>query len=280
MRIGVLKQLSYATTKTGLRSDANIDDEVAAAFENAIAELRNCGAEVVTVSMSNLFTLSDKTFSSNAASLKADLYDAFQKLLKDNNISAVIYPTYLSTPIRSGTDENGVYWSAYSQTNINNCRTLSPSAGIPEITVPIGRHSLGAGIGMEIASLKNNEQLLLDIAYSYTSAYDHRETPSGAPNDYADSYTTELSHLAACRGAVQAALDAARNFKFNHPLDKTKIHMLPIDSAAQDGFSLLRYWPFAVLAILILWVVHLIQKLRIRKRRRARQRARARQRIQ
>lgn len=37
---------------------------------------------------------------------------------------------------------------------------------------------------MEIATLKNCEQLLLDIAYSYTLKYDHREIPENAENTY------------------------------------------------------------------------------------------------
>lgn len=184
MRIGVLKQLSYATTQTGLRSDANIDDEVAAAFENAIAELRACGAEVVTVSMPKLFSLSDPTLKSNKQDLKDALYEGFKALLEKENVSAVVYPAYLSTPVRSGKDAEGKTWNVYDQTNINNCRAISPSAGVPEISVPIGNHSLGAGINMEIAALKNQEQMLLDIAYAYTSRYDHRTIPTGAPDTY------------------------------------------------------------------------------------------------
>ncbi len=195
MRIGVLKQLSYAITNTGVRSDKNIDDEVAAAFGNAISELKDCGAEVVEVSWPALFTLSDKTFANNKAASKTQLYNAFLELLEKENISAVIYPTYLSTPLRSGKDENGKYWDVYDQTNINNCRTLAPSAGIPEITVPIGVHSAGAGIGMEIAAAKDCEQLLLNIAYSYTSRYDHRQVPTGAPNDYASYYEGSIGQL-------------------------------------------------------------------------------------
>lgn len=195
MRIGILEQLSYATTETGLRSNANIDDEVAAAFENAVQELRACGAEVVEVSMPNLFSLSDPTLKSNKAALKQALYEEFQELLASNQISAVIYPTYLSTPIRSGKDADGKNWNVYDQTNINNCRTLSPSAGLPEISVPIGIHSLGAGIGMEIAAAKDQEQLLLNIAYAYTSAYDHRSLPSGAPDTYAASNKGTLAEV-------------------------------------------------------------------------------------
>ena len=46
---------------------------------------------------------------------------------------------------------------------------------------------------MEIATLKNCEQLLLDIAYSYTLKYDHREIPENAENTYkkADKGTLE-----------------------------------------------------------------------------------------
>ena len=187
MRIGVLKQLSYAITKTGTRSEENIDDEVAEAFDQALEELKEAGVEIVDVSMSNLFTLSDKTFVNNAQASKDALYSAFQDFMAEQNIEAVVYPSYLSTPIRSGKDASGTYWDAYSQLYLNNCRTLSPSAGLPEISVPIGLHSLGAGIGMEIASLKNSEQLLLDIAYGYTSRYDHRHLPAGAPNAYGES---------------------------------------------------------------------------------------------
>ena len=202
VRIGVLKQLSYATTKTGTRSEQNIDDEIAAAFENALEELRQAGAEIVEISMSNLFSLSDKTFTNNAQDPKDALYQAFEKLLTDENVEAVVYPTYLSTPIRSGYDANGTYWDAYSQLYLNNCRTLSPSAGLPEISVPIGMHSLGAGIGMEIATLKNGEQLLLDIAYGYTNEFDHRIAPDGAPNDYEQDYIADLSSLAVCLDTV------------------------------------------------------------------------------
>jgi hypothetical protein len=45
---------------------------------------------------------------------------------------------------------------------------------------------------MEIASLRNSEQLLLNIAYSYTTQYDHREVPSGAGDLYAASHIGNL----------------------------------------------------------------------------------------
>lgn len=198
MRIGVLKQLSYALYKTEERTEKNIDDEVEAAFENALDELRKAGAEIVEVSMPDLFTLSDKTFANNNQAPKDALYQAFEKLLEKENVQAVIYPSYLSTPLRALYDTSGTYWDPYAQLFINNCRTLSPSAGLPEISVPIGRHSLGAGIGMEIATIKNNEQLLLDIAYGYTTRFNHRDVPSGAPNLFSGAYVGDVAQVVAC----------------------------------------------------------------------------------
>ena len=115
--------------------------------------------------------------------------------MEQENISAVLFPTYLSAPLYSGRDEEGVYHDPSAQPFLNNCRSLSPNLGIPEITVPIGTHSRGAGIGMEIAAGKQQEQLLLDIAYAYTLAYNHRQVPKGAPNLYPDSYEGCLGDL-------------------------------------------------------------------------------------
>lgn len=194
LRIGVLKELSYSVG-SGERAEKNLDPEIQEAFQTAVKQLTYCGAEVVEVSMPKIFNLSTKTFSSGDAVYKDNLYKAFQEMLEKENISAVIFPTYLSAPLRSGKDETGKNWSNVSQKFINNCRVLSPSASIPEITVPIGYHSRGAGIGMEIAAQRGQEQLLLDMAYSYTNAVDCRIAPTGAPNDYIDYYVCSLQEM-------------------------------------------------------------------------------------
>lgn len=213
LKIGILEELSYATTSASItgteeernaiatkfdvsaRTEKYIDNEVSAAFENAIKELEDCGAEVVTVSMPKLWNLSYNTFVSGHKSNKQALYDEFEKIVTENGLDAVIFPSYLSTPLKSGTDENGKYWNAWSQVFLNNCRAVSPSASLPEISIPIGYHSSGAGIGLEIAALKNCEQLLLNIAYSYTEKYDHRTEPIGAPDLYADYNADSLKAI-------------------------------------------------------------------------------------
>ncbi len=193
LRIGVLKELSSATNT--LRSEQNIDDEVILAFANTIEELKACGAEVVEVSIPNVLSLADSTWSSNQSYLKEDMYQVIEEAMLESNVSALIFPTYLHTPQRSGTGPDGTYWSVWNQTFINNTSQFSSCASLPEIAIPIDYHSLGAGIGMEIATLKNQEQLLLDIAYAYSSRYDHRMAPVNAADLYASSYEGSLSGL-------------------------------------------------------------------------------------
>jgi len=195
LRIGVMKELSYAVSKPADRAQKNIDAEVSAAFANALTEFELCGATIVEVSMPDIFKLYEATTKTNDSAPKEKLYKAFLDMLAEQNVSAVVFPSYLSTPLYAGTDSNGKYWSVWDQTWINNCGVLSPSASLPEITVPIGLHSLGCGIGLEIAAPKNQEQLLLDIAYSYTDKYDHRELPSGAPDTYASSNVGSLRQI-------------------------------------------------------------------------------------
>lgn len=192
LRIGVLQNLTYATSAETVRTAKNLDGEVRAAFSAAVEELRACGAEVVEVTMSRFFSLSSATMSTNAAGPRTAFYNAYRAFLQKNALDAVIFPTYLSAPLYSGVTPDGKKWKVSSQVYINNCKYLSPSAGVPEMTVPIGRHSRGAGIGMEIAGDKNTEQLLLDIAYSYTQRYDHRQVPDTAPDLYAGSYAGPL----------------------------------------------------------------------------------------
>lgn len=199
IKIGVLEELSYEVKKSysgdvssrfdiSYRKEKYIDDEVEKAFSDAVEDLKALGADVVNVSMPKLFNLSYNTFISHAASKKNAFYNAFKKFMEENELDAVIFPTYLSAPMKSSAECN-----ISSQIFINNCRALSPSAGIPELTVIIGQHSSGAGIGMEIAALKNSEQLLLNIGYSYEKAVaSKREVPKTAPDIYSRYFKASL----------------------------------------------------------------------------------------
>lgn len=163
-RIGILSELTYISEDQESVAGSP-DDEVADVFDNAIKEIESCGAEVIAVSMPGLDA-------------------SFEDVMAEENLDAVIFPSYLSTPLKSGVDEDGRYWDAEEQTFINNCNQLSPEAGLPEISLPIGNHSLGAGIGMEMVTIRGEDQLLLDLAYSYTSKNDHRTVPQNVPDIY------------------------------------------------------------------------------------------------
>lgn len=287
LRIGILSELVQ-------EGHDDADQEVLAAFQSAVEELRQCGAEVITVSMPNLFALSDPTFNSNKQSYKDALYEGFQDLLAEYGLDAVIYPTYSSTPLRSGKDENGVSWSAWGQPFLNNCRTLSPSAGIPEVSVVIGYHSLGAGIGMEIAAPRNCEQLLLDIAYTYTSHYDHRQVPEGAPDAYVQSRAGSLSELIE---AYLAAADAATapttipteaptvpttqateaptySAETEVPQESTPIHSGSGDSGSEEETFSVWLLPLglALLAAMVLVLIQIHVNRIVRRKRRSRKR--------
>ncbi len=203
LKFGVLSELTYPVETTIInetdeelknkiirqfdlqyRTEKNIDSEVVQAFQTAIKNLETCGAEVVTVSMPSIYDSAYPTFVKHNFSIKEVFYKEVKAFMEENDLDALIFPTYLSTPLKSGTDSSGKYWNVWSQTFLNNCRVISPSTSMPEMSLLIGYHSSGAGIGMEILSDKNTEQLLLNIAYSYTQKYDCRKVPSGAPDLY------------------------------------------------------------------------------------------------
>ncbi len=186
LRLGLVKELCYPTATDSDRKEENLDSEVQAVFAAAVSELEKLGAEVVEVSFRDIFYLANLTSGGSETHIRK-LYDTYLSILEKNNVSALIYPTYLSTPLKTGRDENGKYWSVWSdeQIFINNCRSLSSCARLPEISIPIGHHSAGPGIGLEIAAPRYAEQLLLDIALAYSEGCSHRVAPAGAPDEYA-----------------------------------------------------------------------------------------------
>lgn len=191
LRFGIVTQLTYANSYHYQYTKQNMDSQVAAAFQNAVQELKALGAEVVEVSVPQAFNMTSYTIAAKNSASQREYYAQLKSIMQDADVDALIYPTYLTAPVLSGRDNNGVYHSASSQTLLQNCSYIAPSARMPEITVPIGLHNRGAGIGMEITTLWNQEQLLLDIAYTYTNHYDHRVTPQNTPELHEGSYTLQ-----------------------------------------------------------------------------------------
>lgn len=259
IRIGVLEELAYKTG--GYKRSGKIDVEVAYAFEQALQTMRDCGAEIVTVSIPNLLSLSEQTMYTNNDARKQKVYAAFTKALEEYDVSCMVFPSYLSAPQRSGRDANGVYWDVTSQSNINNCRILSPSAGLPEISVPIGTHSRGAGMGMEIAAAKGQEQLLLDLAYSYTNSTGPRDIPTGAPDTYSEYNQGNLKELIAWQLKVDEPEPVPEEtVEATEPTETT----VPVEQVNQTAE--LELWPFILLSSLCLLLLCAVVLLAIRKR--------------
>ena len=192
LRLGMITELTYP--------GGSEDREIITAFEAACKELEACGAEVIPVSVPGIeswnYVYND---SDDYRQRKTEL---LEQIMKESGVTAFLFPSYLSAPQYSGRDENGVYWNTADQLFLNNTGKLSPNVGIPEIAIPIGFHSRGAGMGMEIAAGKHEEQLLLNIAYAYTMAYNHRQAP-GVGDLYAQWYGGTLTEL---RGEYHNAL--------------------------------------------------------------------------
>lgn len=188
MRIGVLWELSYPIANSYDRKESDLDEEILTAFENTVSEFIACGADIEVISIPEVFNYSASD--GGGTYLREQVNTKLEAVFEENEISALIFPSYLHTPDYNVTEHST---PAGGYAYICNCAKLSPIAGVPEITIPIGVHSRGAGIGMEILSLKNSEQLLLDIAYSYSEQYNHRQAPETAPSLYDSNQEETLS---------------------------------------------------------------------------------------
>lgn len=183
-RLGVIKELSYPYGSSD-RSSANFDPEISAAFEKALSELTECGAEIVEVSMPRIFSMSascNETYA-NAAAAKEKYYSEYRTLFESENLTAVIFPSCVTAPLYTGVTSDGAL-KVYRQTSVTNLSLISPQLGVPEMTVQTGLHSRNAGMGIEFAGLRGDDQKILDLAYSYTARYDHRTVPEYAENLY------------------------------------------------------------------------------------------------
>ncbi len=184
LRLGVIEELTNPWGKK--------DEEIIAAFETALGELEACGAEILSVSVPGIDSWNYN--SNDSTDYRERKMAQLEEIMEEKGIAAFLFPSYLSAPQYSGVDEKGKYWNTLSQPFTNNTGKLSPNLGIPEIAVPIGYHSRGAGIGMEIAARSNEEQLLLNIAYAYTLAFDHRQAPP-VGDLYSQWYSGTLTDL-------------------------------------------------------------------------------------
>lgn len=95
-----------------------------------------------------------------------DLRVRVLKLLDENRLSALAYPTLRRTAAKIGEPQTG-----------GNC-AASAATGLPAITVPAGFADDGMPVGLELLGRPFSEAELLRIAYVYEQATHHRRAPA------------------------------------------------------------------------------------------------------
>ena len=174
-KIGYIVQLCELTPSFPY-SHSDVNMEILQAVNQAVKDMEAAGATIVRIDMPNLFYYNSIR---SYDAIYTDLKNAFSKY----DLDGLVFPSCLSTTPPSGFDAYGTPLSLKCAF-INPVRYFSSPLGIPEICVPAGYTSDGLSIGLEILGLKGSEQTLLNIAYSYETATQHRTTSSLAPNLY------------------------------------------------------------------------------------------------
>ena len=137
--------------------------------------------------------------------------DAIVKVLEDNRLDALIYPTMRQKPVAVPlTSQPG-----------SNCR-VSAHSGLPAISVPAGFTPDGIPVGIEFLGREFAEGDLLELAYSWEQATYHRRPPATTPGlepDWAYVITD---------GSATALLDPdGRRLRFVAPDADTGVYIDP-----------------------------------------------------
>ena len=183
-KIAVLKELSQYTYNSPNEWKKS-DDEIEELFKAALEDLKAQGAEIVEISIPKLFTYyyTCRESMSGSANAKAKLLSEVKTQLSQKGADAIIYPSYLSTPLESGFDKYGSHKSE-GDLILNSGSYLPSLIGLPAAVVPMGYLESGVGAGIEFVSLPDTDKELLSIAYSYECAANKRVAPKTAPNLY------------------------------------------------------------------------------------------------
>ncbi len=91
------------------------------------------------------------------------------KLMDDQKLDALVYPTLLRKPAIIGTPQGG-----------STCQ-LSASTGFPAISMPAGFTPDGLPVGVELLGRAWDDARLVSYAYAYEQAAHHRRAPTRTP---------------------------------------------------------------------------------------------------
>ena len=104
-----------------------------------------------------------------ALAKRAAIQQTILKLMEDEKLDVLVYPTLRRKPARIGEPQGG-----------SNCQ-LSASTGFPAISVPAGFTADGLPVGVELLGRPLDDAKLVSYAYAYEQATHHRRRPSRTP---------------------------------------------------------------------------------------------------
>lgn len=97
---------------------------------------------------------------------------AILKALQNNQLDALVYPTWSNPPRRIG-DLNTPHG--------DNSQHVAPHTGFPAITVPMGFVQGDLPVGLQFVGEAMTEAALIEMAYAYEQATNHRRPPQSTP---------------------------------------------------------------------------------------------------
>lgn len=104
-----------------------------------------------------------------ALAKRAAIQQTILKLMEDQKLDALIYPTMKRKPARIGEPQGG-----------SNCQ-VSASTGFPAITMPAGFTGDGLPVGVELLGRAFDDAKLVSYAYAYEQATHRRRAPARTP---------------------------------------------------------------------------------------------------
>ena len=104
-----------------------------------------------------------------ALSKRAAIQESILKLMEDEKLDALVYPTMRRKPARINEPQGG-----------SNCQ-LSASTGFPAISIPAGFTADGLPVGVELLGRAFDDAKLVSYAYGYEQAQHRRRAPARTP---------------------------------------------------------------------------------------------------
>lgn len=104
-------------------------------------------------------------------SLRNELLSNAVAAMDQNNLDALVYPSWSNPPARIDEADDGYKG--------DNSQMLVPDAGLPAVTVPMGFWGGRLPAGLQFAGRPYSEGILIELAYAYEQAVTHRLPPAG-----------------------------------------------------------------------------------------------------